>query len=89
MVPVTTRAESGLWNELVDRDHDLGRTQSAGAQCRYLAYAGDRVLAALGFGAAAWQLLDVAARATGSRALLNISFGERAMGTQTYQARKL
>jgi len=56
LVPVTTRAESGLWNELVDRDHDLGRTQSAGAQCRYLAYAGDRVLAALGFGAAAWHL---------------------------------
>ncbi len=56
LVPVTSRAESGLWNELVDRYHYLGRTQSAGAQCRYLAYDGDRVLAALGFGAAAWRL---------------------------------
>ena len=54
--PVATPAESGLWNELVDRYHYLGRTQSAGAQCRYLAYDGDRVLAALGFGAAAWRL---------------------------------
>ncbi len=44
LVTVTSRAESG------------GRTQPAGAQWRYLAYDGDRVLAALGFGAAAWRL---------------------------------
>jgi hypothetical protein len=56
LVPVTGRSESSLWNELVDRYHYLGRTQSAGAQCRYLAWDGDRVLAALGFGASAWRL---------------------------------
>lgn len=53
---VSTPAESALWNELISRYHYLGQTQSAGAQCRYLAYDGERVLAALGFGAAAWRL---------------------------------
>ena len=55
---VGTRAESRLWNEVSERYHYLGRSQSAGAQCRYLAYDGDRLLGALGFGAAAWRLAD-------------------------------
>lgn len=49
-------AESGLWNELVARYHYLGFRPMAGAQLRYLAYDGDRPLAAMGFGAAAWRL---------------------------------
>lgn len=53
---VTARSESELWNELIARYHYLGRSQSAGAQCRYLAYDGERLLGALGFGAAAWRL---------------------------------
>ena len=56
LTPVTAPAESSLWHELIDRYHYLGRTQSAGTQCRYLAYDGDRLLGALGFGAAAWTL---------------------------------
>jgi len=50
LAPVADRAESALWNELSelsDRYHYLGRTQSAGAQCRYLAWDGDRALASL------------------------------------------
>ena len=53
---VSSPSEGALWNELVSRYHYLGRTQSAGTQCRYLAYDGERVLGALGFGAAAWRL---------------------------------
>lgn len=54
--PVTARSEARLWNELVERYHYLGGRPMAGAQIRYLAYDGERVLAALGFGAAAWKL---------------------------------
>ena len=49
-------AESLLWNELVARYHYLGLRPMAGAQLRYLAYDGDRPLAAMGFGGAAWRL---------------------------------
>jgi len=55
LVQVTDRAESRLWNELMDRYHYLGRSM-AGAQIRYLAYDGDHPLGALGFGAAALKL---------------------------------
>jgi hypothetical protein len=56
LVPVTTQAEARLWKELMERYHYLGGQPMAGAQIRYLAYDGERVLAALGFGAAAWKL---------------------------------
>jgi len=46
---------SGLWNELIDRYHYLGYKPLPGAQLRYFAYAGERLVAVLGFGAAAWQ----------------------------------
>jgi hypothetical protein len=49
------RRGSGLWNELVDRYHYLGYKPLPGAQLRYFAYAGERLVAVLGFGAAAWQ----------------------------------
>jgi len=53
---VRTRAESSLWNELIERHHYLGYTPLPGAQLRYFVFSGDSLLAALGFGAAAWAL---------------------------------
>ena len=53
--PVTDRTQSHLWNEYIDRYHYLGYQPLPGAQLRYLARANDRVLALLGFGAAAWK----------------------------------
>jgi hypothetical protein len=49
------RASSALWNEYIDRYHYLGYKPLAGAQLRYFANAGERVLGVLGFGAAAWK----------------------------------
>jgi hypothetical protein len=53
---VRTRAESSLWNELIERHHYLRYTPLPGAQLRYFVFSGDRLLAALGFAAAAWAL---------------------------------
>ena len=48
---------SALWNELIARYHYLGYRPLSGAQMRYLVWSADgRLLAALGFGAAAWQV---------------------------------
>ena len=58
LVQVRGRPLSGLWNELIARYHYLGYKPLPGAQIRYLAYAGSRPLAALGFGAAAWRVYD-------------------------------
>jgi hypothetical protein len=68
---VGDRADSRLWNEYIHRYHypfDFALRQSSGdpqdrlgfktlpgAQLRYWIYAGDRLVALLGFGAAAWQ----------------------------------
>ena len=52
---VVERAGSALWNEYIDRYHYLGYKPLPGAQLRYFAYAGERLVAVLGFGAAAWQ----------------------------------
>lgn len=49
------RHRSSLWNELIDRYHYLGYKPLPGAQLRYFAYAGEHLVAVLGFGAAAWQ----------------------------------
>ena len=49
------RPSSALWNEYIDRYHYLGYKPLAGAQLRYFAYAGERLLGLLGFGAAAWK----------------------------------
>ena len=49
------RGNSALWNEQIDRYHYLGYKPLPGAQLRYFAYAGDRLLGLLGFGAAAWK----------------------------------
>lgn len=55
---VTTPQQSRRWNEMVARYHYLGYQPLPGAQLRYLAYAGERLLALLGFGAAAWKVFD-------------------------------
>ena len=48
---------SPLWNELIARYHYLGYRPLSGAQMRYLVWSGEgRLLAALGFGASAWQV---------------------------------
>jgi hypothetical protein len=48
--------DSPLWNELVERYHYLGYKPLPGAQIRYLVRSGDSIVAALGFGAAAWKV---------------------------------
>jgi hypothetical protein len=49
------RTGSALWNEYIDRYHYLGYKPLPGAQLRYFAFAGDRLVGLLGFGAAAWK----------------------------------
>jgi len=53
---VTGSQESSLWNELIERYHYLGHKPLPGAQIRYLVFGGSHLLAALGFGAAAWKV---------------------------------
>ena len=52
---VGTRADSCLWNEFIHRYPYLGFKTLPGARLRYWVMAGDRLVALLGFGAAAWQ----------------------------------
>ncbi len=54
--PVDTPPDSALWNELIERYHYLGYKPLPGAQIRYLIYGRGHLLAALGFGAAAWKV---------------------------------
>ncbi len=54
---VATPKQSALWNELIQRYHYLGYQPLPGAQLRYLIFSADSLLlAALGFGAAAWKV---------------------------------
>jgi hypothetical protein len=53
---ISTNKESALWNELIDRYHYLGYKPLPGAQIRYLVLGNTGLLAALGFGAAAWKV---------------------------------
>jgi len=53
---VDTATDSRLWNELVARYHYLGYRPLPGAQIRYLVRHQERLLGALGFGAAAWKV---------------------------------
>lgn len=54
---VSTRKDSILWNELIERYHYLGYTPLAGAQIRYFVFTkSNTLLAALSFGAAAWSV---------------------------------
>ena len=53
---VEGKAESRLWNELIDRYHYLGYKRQGGAQMRYLVRTScGRIVACLGFSAAAWK----------------------------------
>ena len=54
LCPVGSRTDSRLWNEFIHRYHSLGYRTLPGAQLRYWVQAGDRRIALLGFGAAAW-----------------------------------
>ena len=53
---VQTPSDSRLCNELLQRYHYLGYKPLPGAQLRYLVFAQSRLLAVLGFGAAAWAV---------------------------------
>jgi hypothetical protein len=53
---VNTKQMSSLWNEYIDRYHYLGYKPLPGAQLRYMVYSDQKVLALLGFGAAAWKV---------------------------------
>jgi hypothetical protein len=50
-----TRLGSALWNDYIDRYHYLGYKPLPGAQLRYFAWAGERLVGLLGFGAVAWK----------------------------------
>lgn len=52
---VTTKSDSRLWNEYIDRYHYLGYKPLPGAQLRYFARSEEGLLALFGFGAAAWK----------------------------------
>jgi len=54
--PVNIPDDSKLWNELIERYHYLGYKPLPGAQIRYLVFGNSHLLAALGFGAAAWTV---------------------------------
>ncbi|MFO1456376.1 MAG: DUF4338 domain-containing protein [Steroidobacteraceae bacterium] len=53
---VLTKADSLLWNAYIERHHYLGHQLMPGAQLRYFVRAAGHVVAALGFGASAWQV---------------------------------
>ena len=55
LVRVEHKADSSLWNEFIQRYHYPGHKPLPGAHLRYLIYSAQRPVAALGFGAAAWQ----------------------------------
>lgn len=55
LCPVITREHSRLWNEFIHRYHYLGHKPLPGAQLRYFVTIDQQIVAALGFGAAAWQ----------------------------------
>ncbi len=48
-------SQSRLWNEYIHRYHYLGHKPLPGAQLRYFVTIDQQIIAALGFGAAAWQ----------------------------------
>jgi Druantia protein DruA len=55
LCPVVHHSHSRLWNEYIHRYHYLGHKPLPGAQLRYFVTIEEQIVAALGFGAAAWQ----------------------------------
>ena len=53
---VESAEQSRLWNEYIARYHYLAYTPLPGAQIRYLVKTDHKILAVLGFGAAAWKM---------------------------------
>ena len=53
--PVSSRAESLLWNTYIQLHHYLGYQLLPGAQLRYFARSAEHTVALLGFGASAWK----------------------------------
>jgi len=53
---IQTKADSLLWNELMERYHYLGYTPLPGAQIRYFIHSSTGLLGAIGFSAAAWKV---------------------------------
>lgn len=53
---VNSPAQSSLWNELIESYHYLGYRPLGGAQMRYLVYARQELVGALGFAGAAWKV---------------------------------
>lgn len=53
---VLSKADSLLWNAYIERHHYLGHQLLPGAQLRYFIRAAGHIVAALGFGASAWQV---------------------------------
>ena len=52
---ITSRHDSHIWNQFIHRYHYLGYKPQPGAQMRYFVWAGDDLVALLGFAAAAWK----------------------------------
>ena len=55
VLELVEKRQSAIWNEFIDRYHYLGYTALPGAQLRYFVKSNGRVVALLGFGAAAWK----------------------------------
>jgi len=55
ILEVVDSRTSALWNEFIDRYHYLGYKTLPGAQLRYFVKSEGKILALLGFGAAAWK----------------------------------
>ena len=55
LVNVACPKDSSLWNEYIERYHYLGHKSLPGDQLRYFVYAGNSIVALLGFSAAAWK----------------------------------
>lgn len=53
---VAGKADSALWNGLIDRYHYLGHKALSGAQVRYVIHSDQGLLGAIGFGAAAFKV---------------------------------
>jgi len=53
---VRSKAQSRLWNTLIERYHYLGYSALSGAQLRYVIRCEQAVVGAIGFGAAAWKV---------------------------------
>lgn len=52
---IVNKKTTMLWNEYIERYHYLGYKIAPGAQLRYIAFSGEKIIALLSFAAAAWK----------------------------------